>query len=84
MKQRCIECGKIFYVTDDNMTGYPQAFYDNHKNEYKIFHSRGCMDRFLMKHADVLTPIFKQIKESEAINARTRENQAERKQATSP
>ena len=36
MKQRCIECGKIFYVTDDNMTGYPQAFYDNHKNEYKI------------------------------------------------
>jgi hypothetical protein len=43
------------------------------------------MDQFLSKHSDILIPIFKQIKESEDINnARTRENQAERKQAPSP
>ena len=87
MKQRCIQCGKIFYPTNKNFLGYPQGSYSDfeHKQEYKVFHSRYCMDRFLVKHEDVLIPIFKQIKESEDINnARTRENQVERKQAPSP
>jgi Zn-finger protein len=85
MKQSCIQCGKIFYPTNKNFLGYPQGSYFEHKQEYKVFHSRSCMDRFLVKHEDVLIPIFKQIKESEDINnARTRENQAEREQAPSP
>jgi hypothetical protein len=34
------------------------------------------MGYFFSKHSDIIIPIFKQIKESEAINARIRENKA--------
>jgi len=89
MKQKCIECGLVFYPTKNNYVGYPYFYYKERErmdsSPYRVFHSRWCMDQFLSKHSDILIPIFKQIKESEDINnARTRENQAERKQAPSP
>ena len=88
MKQKCLNCGLVFYPTKDNYVGYPYSWYrqkDMDSSPYRVFHSRWCMDQFLNKHRDIIIPIFKQIKESEDINnARTRENQAERKQATSP
>jgi len=41
------------------------------------------MEDYLVKHASVLTPIYKQIKEREGNNARSREDQTELAQATS-
>ena len=41
------------------------------------------MESFLCKHTDILTPIYKQIKEREGNNARTRENQTELAEAPS-
>ena len=88
MKQKCMNCGLVFYPTKNNYVGYPYIWHrdkDIDSSPARTFHSRYCMDQFLSKHSDILIPIFKQIKESEDINnARTRENQAERKQATSP
>ena len=91
MKQKCLNCGLIFYPTKNNYVGYPDCwhtenvFKDMDSSPYRVFHSRWCMDQFLSKHSDIIIPIFKQIKESEDINnARTRENQAECEQATSP
>ena len=91
MKQYCLNCNKVFYPTENNWIGYPQywgGYWDNEEERYisnnveiplenKVFHSRSCMDSFLTKNANVLTPIFKQIKEREGNNARTRENQTE-------
>ncbi len=87
MKQKCMNCGLVFYPTKDNYVGYPYSWPWHRQIDCsdRVFHSRSCMDNFLAKHSDIIIPIFKQIKESEDINnARTRENQAERKQATSP
>ena len=79
MKQKCLNCGLIFYPTKNNYVGYPY-YWDREKDmdspPYRVFHSRWCMDQFLSKHRDIITPILKQIKESEAINARIRENTA--------
>ena len=41
------------------------------------------MDSFLTKNANVLTPIYKQLKEREGNNARTREDQTEPTEASS-
>ena len=85
MKQICLNCDKTFYVSEGNYRGYPQCwggYYDN-ELQIKVFHSRGCMDNFLTKNANVLTPIFKQIKEREGNNARTREDQTELTEAPS-
>ena len=94
MKQICLNCDKTFYPTENNYIGYPfdsdswsyeeQRYIrgDNHLTQ-RVFHSRGCMEEFLSKHTDVLTPIYKQIKVREGNNARTRENQTELAQATS-
>ena len=88
MKQKCMNCGLVFYPTKNNYVGYPYYWHrekDMDSSPDRVFHSRWCMDQFLSKHRDIITPIFKQIKESEDINnARTRENQVERKQAPSP
>ena len=87
MKQKCMNCGLVFYPTKDNYVGYPYSWHrqkDMDSSPYRVFHSRWCMDEFLAKHSDIIIPIFKQIKESEAINARIRENKAECEQATSP
>ena len=88
MKQKCMNCGLVFYPTKDNYVGYPYYWHnenDMDRSPDRVFHSRWCMDHFLSKHRDIITPIFKQIKESEDINnARTGENQVERKQAPSP
>ena len=69
MKQVCINCDKTFYPTVNNWIGYPQAW-PNREQELptKVFHSRGCMDSFLTKNANILSPIYKQIKEREARN----------------
>ena len=83
MKQICINCYKTFYPTENNWIGYPQAWPYNQEPHIKIFHSRSCMDNFLTKNANVLTPIFKQIKEREGNNARTREDQTELAEAPS-
>ena len=83
MKQYCITCDKVFYPTKNNYIGYPQAWPYNQEPHTKIFHSRSCMDSFLTKNANVLTPIYKQIKEREGNNARTRENQTELAEASS-
>ena len=40
------------------------------------------MDEYLFKYSNYLTPIFKQLKEREGKNARTREDQTELAQAT--
>ena len=88
MKQYCITCDKVFYPTDNNHIGYPfkNGYWSAEENRYihaknttynRVFHSRGCMEEFLCKHTDILTPIYKQIKEREGNNARTRENQTE-------
>ena len=94
MKVFCLNCDKKFYPTENNWIGYPynsghwnaeEERYihgDNHLTQ-RVFHSRGCMEDYLVKHASVLTPIYKQIKEREGNNARTRENQTELAQATS-
>ena len=66
-----------FYPTKNNYVGYPYIGIEkNTDSSPDDFHSRWCMDQFLSKHRDIITPIFKQIKESEAINARIRENTA--------
>jgi len=97
MKKYCLTCDKVFYPTDNNYIGYPQYWggcWDNELKIYlphnveipleaKVFHSRSCMDNFLTKNANVLTPIYKQIKEREGNNARTRENQTELTEAPS-
>ena len=97
MKQFCLRCDKVFYPTEKNLHGYPQywgGYWDNEQQRYiphnveiplenKVFHSRSCMDNFLTKNANVLTPIFKQIKEREGNNARTREDQTELAEAPS-
>ena len=90
MKQKCMNCGLVFYPTKNNYVGYPY-YWHREKDMYSspdrvlVFCTRNCMDNFLAKHSDIIIPIFKQIKESEDINnARTRENQVERKQAPSP
>ena len=86
MKQKCVNCDKVFYPTKDNYVGYPWIWHRQRADceHDRVFCTRSCMDQFLSKHSDIIIPIFKQIKESEAINARTRENQVERKQAPSP
>ena len=85
MKQICLNCDKTFYPTENNWIGYPYAsgswsseeqryiHINNHLTQ-RVFHSRGCMEEFLCKYTDVLTPIY---------NARSREDQTERAQATS-
>ena len=94
MKQYCLTCDKVFYPTDDNYIGYPyrNGHWSEEEQRYivakntlynRVFHSRGCMEEFLCKHTDILTPIYKQIKEREGNNARTRENQTERTEAPS-
>ena len=94
MKQICLNCDKTFYPTENNWIGYPYAsgswsseeqryiHINNHLTQ-RVFHSRGCMEEFLCKYTDVLTPIYKQLKEREGNNARTREDQTELAQATS-
>ena len=94
MKVFCLNCDKKFYPTENNWIGYPYdnghwnveedryVHGDNHLTQ-RVFHSRGCMEDYLVKHASVLTPIYKQIKEREGNNARTREDQTELAQATS-
>ena len=94
MKQICLNCDKTFYPTENNRNGYPydsgswsseeQRYIrgDNHLTQ-RGFHSRGGMEEFLSKHTDVLTPIYKQLKEREGNNARSRKDQTELAQATS-
>ena len=68
MKQKCIECGLVFYPTKNNYVGYPYIWHrdkDIDSSPARTFHSRYCMDQFLSKHSDILIPIFKQIKERE-------------------
>ena len=88
MKQYCLTCDKVFYPTDNNYIGYPykNGHWSAEEQRYiwadnptynRVFHSRGCMESFMCKHTDILTPIYKQIKEREGNNARTRENQTE-------
>ena len=87
MKRKCITCDKVYYPTKNNYVGYPYYWHrekDMDSSPDRVFHSRWCMDQFLSKPRDIIIPIFKQIKESEAINARIRENKAECEQATSP
>ena len=96
MKQICLNCDKTFYVSEGNYRGYPQWFrghWDNENDRFipdgevpiqnKVFHARICMDEYLFKYSNYLTPIFKQLKEREGNNARTREDQTELAQATS-
>ena len=94
MKQYCITCDKVFYPTDNNFIGYPfkSGHYNQEEQRYiwaenptynRVFHSRSCMEEFLCKHTDILTPIYKQIKEREGNNARTREDQTELTEAPS-
>ena len=94
MKQFCITCDKVFYPTDDNYIGYPfrNGHWSEEEQRYvhatnpthnRIFHSRGCMEEFLCEHTEILTPIYKQIKEREGNNARTREDQTELTEAPS-
>ena len=94
MKQFCLTCDKVFYPTDNNFIGYPfkNGHWDHELSRYifsetnvssRVFHSRSCMDNFITKNANVLTPIYKQLKEREANNARTRENQTELAETTS-
>ena len=92
MKQFCLTCDKVFYPTDNNYIGYPsnysewseeeQRYVRADKTHNRVFHSRSCMESFLCKHTDILTPIYKQIKEREGNNARTREDQTELAEAT--
>ena len=94
MKQICLNCDKTFYPTENNWIGYPYAsgswsseeqryiHINNHLTQ-RVFHSRGCMEEFLCKYTDVLTPIYKQLKEREGNNARSREDQTDLAQATS-
>ena len=88
MKQYCLTCDKVFYPTDNNYIGYPfkNGYWSAEEQRYivakntlynRVFHSRGCMEEFMCKHTDILSPIYKQIKEREGNNARTRENQTE-------
>jgi len=85
MKKFCLECNKVFYPTENNYIGYPfkGGYWDAELGRYnfsespptsRIFHSRHCMDSFISQRADILTPIFKQIKEREN-NHDNRENQ---------
>ena len=94
MKQYCLTCDKVFYPTDDNYIGYPfrNGHWSEEEQRYivakntlynRVFHSRGCMEEFMCKHTDILTPIYKQIKEREGNNARTREDQTELAEAPS-
>ena len=94
MKQFCLTCDKVFYPTDNNYIGYPYSYgqWSAEQNRFvwasnpthnRVFHSRSCMESFLCKHTDILTPIYKQIKEREGNNARTRENQTELAEAPS-
>ena len=94
MKQFCLTCDKVFYPTDNNYIGYPyrNGHWSEEEQRYvfaenqtynRVFHSRGCMEEFLCEHTDILTPIYKQLKEREANNARTREDQTERTEAPS-
>jgi len=94
MKQFCLTCDKVFYPTDNNFIGYPfkNGHWDHELSRYifsetnvssRVFQSRCCMEDFLCEHTDILTPIYKQLKEREANNARTREDQTERTEATS-
>ena len=94
MKQFCLTCDKVFYPTDNNYIGYPfkNGHWDHELSRYifsetdtlsRVFHSRGCMEKFLCEHTEILTPIYKQIKEREGNNARTRENQTELAETTS-
>ena len=94
MKQYCLTCDKVFYPTDNNYIGYPyrNGHWSEEEQRYvwadnpthnRVFHARGCMEEFLCKHTDILTPIYKQIKEREGNNARTRENQTELAEAPS-
>ena len=96
MKQFCLNCDKVFYPTRNNGLGYPYywgGYWANEQQRYvhdtpvitienKVFHSRSCQDEYLAKHINYLTPIFKQLKEREGNNARTREDQTELAQAT--
>jgi len=88
MKQYCLTCDKVFYPTNNNYIGYPfkNGYWSAEEQRYifsetnvrsRVFHSRSCMESFLCEHTDILTPIYKQIKEREGNNARTRENQTE-------
>ena len=94
MKKYCLTCDKVFYPTDNNYIGYPSSTgcwneeeerwtWTENPTHDRVFHSRGCMESFLCKHTDILTPIYKQIKEREGNNARTRENQTELAETTS-
>ena len=94
MKQFCLTCDKVFYPTDNNYIGYPyrNGHWSEEEQRYvfaenptynRVFHARGCMEEFLCKHTDILTPIYKQLKEREADNARTREDQTELAETTS-
>jgi len=94
MKQYCITCDKVFYPTNNNYIGYPfkGGHWSAEEQRYvfsetdilsRVFHSRSCMEEFLCKHTDILTPIYKQIKEREGNNARTREDQTELAEAPS-
>ena len=76
MKKFCLECNKVFYPTENNYIGYPfkGGYWDPERGGYnfsesppsnRVFHSRKCMDEFISEHADILTPIFNQIKERE-------------------
>ena len=76
MKQKCIQCDKVYYPTNNNFVGYPQTWGVALDCNNRIFCTRGCMEYFIKNHEDIIIPIFKQIKESEAINARIRENKA--------
>ena len=84
MKKFCLECNKVFYPTENNYIGYPFKIGDWDKvlGRYifsetpvtnRVFHSRLCMDRFISERADILTPIFNEIKEREN-NHDNREN----------
>ena len=76
MKKFCLVCNEVFYPTENNYIGYPfkGGYWDNALGRYifsktnvhnRVFHSRECMDKFIYEHADILTPIFNQIKERE-------------------
>ena len=94
MKQFCLTCDKVFYPTDNNYIGYPYSnghwsaeeqryIWASNPTYNRVFHSRSCMESFLCEHTDILTPIYKQIKEREGNYARTRENQTEPAEAPS-
>lgn len=67
MKQKCRNCNKIFYPTENNYIGYPYAYRSNEEKpeETRLFHSRGCWENFVNKNITSFTRLTNDIYNNE-------------------